>query len=264
MRQVEEFAVSPIEQELAFGVWCREKGIKRILFDGDDTLWHIVPIFRGQMEKCYDLLADTGVMTRKEWKKKVTAINDELYEKGGVNPERFNLIVERLAESYPIDNIIQKRAKNILAEIYQIPPKFVEGTEKGLEFLKKVGIPIGVVTHANENWTWRKYREWLKLDRFLNWDDIFIVDENGHKTKESWRMSMEYFKVSPRNCLGVGDSPRSDINPLLELGVNHCFLMQNQYEIWSIHQQPVDEMKTKGIKSVNDLRWLGKEIVYRT
>jgi len=261
MRQVEEFTVSPIEQELSFRAWCGEKDIRMILLDGDETQWQTEWIYRKQMGICYDLLAETGIMSREEWKKKVVVINNELFETHGVNPEKCNIIVERLADNYPIDKNIQNKAKNILAEIYHIPPKFIDGTEEGLKFLKKSGIPMGIVTHAGVEWTWRKYN-WLQLQRFYSWDDIYTVDENGHKTIDSWRKAMRYFGTEPKYCLVGGDSPRTDINPVCELGVEHCFLVENPSEIWSIHQQPMDEIKTRKIKSINDLRWLGKELVY--
>ena len=262
MRQVEEFAVSPIEQELSFKAWCREKDIRAVLLDGDETQWQTEWIFRNQREKCCDLLAETGIMPREEWKKKMIVINNELFETHGVNPDKFNIIVERLADSYVLDKKIQNKAKDILNEIYHIPPKFIDGTEEGLKFLKKSGIQIGTVTHANAEWTRRKYN-WLNLGRFYNWDDIFTVDENGQKTKESWQGAMKYFGVEPRHCLVAGDSPRTDINPVCELGVLNSFLVENPVEIWSVHQQPMDEIKTRKIKSIGDLRWLGKEVVYR-
>jgi len=263
MRQVEKFNVSSVEQQLSFNVWCRERNVQKILFDGDDTLWKTVPIFRSQMEKCYDLLAKTDIMPREDWKNKITEINNALFEEHGVNPNRWDILVGELAHSYPLTPKILSEAKNIFSTIYQTPPQFIEGTEAGLNFLKNIDtVELGVITHAGREWTWKKY-QWLKLDRFLNWDDIFLVDENGHKTKESWQKGMEYHRVNPENCLVVGDSPRADINPVCELGVEHCFLVQNRYEIWSLHQQAVDENKTMSIESINDLRYLGKEIVYR-
>ena len=114
----------------------------------------------------------------------------------------------------------------------------LEGASEGLDFIKKVGLPIGIVTHANPEWTWKKYN-WLGLKRFVNWDDIFIVDENGHKTAESWRRAISYFGQSPDQCAVVGDSPRSDINPAWEIGVKHCFLVEDRKQ-WAIHKQPVD------------------------
>jgi FMN phosphatase YigB (HAD superfamily) len=262
MQQVEEFKVSPIEQELSFRAWCQENEIEGILFDGDDTLWQMVPIIRGQTEKCCDLLTQTGIMPKGKWKEEVVRLNDKLFETHGVIPSRWNMLVDMLADIYGLEESVQIETKKILADIYQIPPKFIEGTENGLQFLKKTGMPVGIVTHANEEWTKRKF-DWLKLENFFRWDEAFIVDETKHKTIASWEAAMNYFKIKPENCLVVGDSPRADINPVCELGVRHCLLVQNSWEIWSLHKQSVDELKTRGIKSAGDIRWLGKEMVHR-
>lgn len=114
----------------------------------------------------------------------------------------------------------------------------LEGAEEGLTFIKKTGIPMGIVTHASRKWTKKKF-EWLNLDRFLVWDDVFVVNQDTHKTSKSWQEAIQYFRLKPSKCAVVGDSPRSDINPAWEAGVRHCFLVENP-GLWSIHNQPVD------------------------
>jgi FMN phosphatase YigB (HAD superfamily) len=263
MKQVEEFIVSPIEQELSFSAWCRKNNIKKIIFDGDDSLWMTRPVFRQKIKKCSDFLARIGIMSSEEWTSKIDEISNKLFEAHGVNPDRWDFVVDQLTDSYHLSNTYRDKSKNILSEIYTTPLKFINGTPEGLSFLKKINdVTFGIITHANRGWTHRKY-QWLNLNKYIDPDDIFIVDENGHKTKESWQEGMDYFKTKPENCLVGGDSPRADINPVCKLGVRHCFLVQNSYDIWSLHQQPVDETKTMAIKSINDLRYLGKEIIYR-
>ncbi|HBP50732.1 MAG: hypothetical protein US68_C0010G0021 [Candidatus Shapirobacteria bacterium GW2011_GWE1_38_10] len=263
MKQVEKYPLSPVEQELSFISWCRKNDIRKLLFDGDDTLWETKPRFNIQMEKCYDLLATVDIMPRENWKSEIISINDSLFEAHGVNPQRWNLLVEELALRYPLKPLVINQAKDIFSKIYTTPLPFVKGTEEALKFFRKIGKPdINIVTHAGKEWTWKKYH-WLKLDRFLDWDNVYLVDENGHKTKESWLGGMDYFKVEPVNCLGAGDSPRADINPLCELGVEHCFLIRNSFDLWSLHQQSVDETKVRSIQSINDLRYLGAEIIFR-
>lgn len=116
--------------------------------------------------------------------------------------------------------------------------------------LAKVDIPIGLVTHAGSEWTWRKFN-WLDLGRFVSWDDVFIVDENKHKTSESWREAVRYFGLRPEQCAVVGDSPRSDINPAWEAGIRQCFLVEDLKQ-WSVHNQPVDE-KVKKIANLSQI-----------
>lgn len=260
MRQVEKFDVSPVEQELAFGRWCQNNGIEMVLADGDDTLWKTVPIFRQQMNLAYDMLAETGIMSREQWKVTVEKINNELFEVHAVNPKRWKYVVDEL-KTFGIDKKMARKVRETFLKVYKTPPKFIEETENGLGFLDRVGMRIGIVTHANTDWTWRKYKEWLRLDRFLRWDHVYTIDENGHKTVESWLKAMQYFGAKPENCAVIGDSPRSDINPVTELGVRRCFLVQNG-DIWSIHQQPVNEQVTMSVTGINDLRWLGREVIF--
>jgi len=261
MKQVEKWEVSPIEQELAFGVWCQRRGIERFLFDGDDTLWQTVPIFRKQIGKCLDLLAGTGTLSREEWKIELETVNNRLFETIGVNPNRWHLVMDEL-EKKGLKKGVRDEAEGVLKQIYQTPPSFIEETEAGLAFIKRSGVPMGIVTHANRAWTDKKF-DWLDLGRFFEPDEVFTIDENKHKTAESWAEAIRYFGIEPRNCAVVGDSPRSDINPVGGLGVEQCFLIRNRYPIWSVHQQEVNEDITREIGSVNDLRGVGREIVCR-
>lgn len=262
MKQVEVFKASTTVQMAAFDAWIAEKNIEMILCDGDDTLWRTRPIFMRQMMLSYDLLAKTGIMSREKWKMKVCEINDKLFEKIGVNPAGWSMVLDELKQ-YGLDDETRVKAEQTLMEIYQIPPKFIRGTERGLAFLNRVCIPMKIVTHANEDWSKRKYNQ-LGLGRFIDWSDIYMVNENGHKTEIEWLEAMDHFKVRPRNCLVVGDSPRADINPVCKLGVENCLLILNGVIKWKPHQQPMDETKTRLIRSVNDLRYLGKEMVLRS
>lgn len=235
-----EFAdLAPIEKELHFGEWCKKEGIKRFLFDLDDTICSTIGVFRDVMAQAYDYLAlQAPFASRDKWKEEVEAINNRLFEELGVNPNRWNHIVDELSLKYSLGEEISQETKRIFQLIYSIPLSISEGAGDGLAFIKKVGIPIGIVTHAGQEWTWRKYN-WLGLDRFVEWDDVFVVDENGHKTSESWAQAIKYFGLKAEECAVVGDSPRSDINPAWEIGVRHCFLLEDPKQ-WSVHNQPVN------------------------
>lgn len=262
MKQVERFDVSPIEQELAFNRWCKQREIEMILMDGDDTLWKTRSIFIKQQERCYDFLAQQGILSREEWRLAIEKENDKLFETTGVNPMRWDMVIDSISK-YGLTTTATDQAKSILRQIYNTPSEFIKDTEKGLEFLSRVEIQKGIVTHANRGWTVRKYN-WLNLERYFSWDDdIFIVNEDGHKTAQSWREAMEYFRVRPENCMVIGDSPRSDINPAIEIGVGTCMLVQNGSGIWSVHQhQIINEDIVWTISSLDDVRHLGGEVVY--
>lgn len=236
---LERFHLSSIEKELLFVSWCNKRGIKQFLFDLDDTICSTRQIFREVMSRVYDFLATNApVISREQWKAEVEATNNRLFEQIGVNPIRWNHVVDEAAEKYSLDNRIKQETKLIFQEIYTTPLNFLEGAEKGLDFINRAGMPIGVVTHAGSEWTWKKYN-WLNLKRFVNWDGVFIVDENKHKTPQSWIEAISYFGLNPKQYAVVGDSPRTDINAAKEAGVRECFLVEDPQQ-WSVHNQPVD------------------------
>jgi FMN phosphatase YigB (HAD superfamily) len=234
----------PIKKESAFASWCKKEGVKRFLLDMDDTICPTRAVFVDAISRVCDYLAASSkVLSRQEWEDEIEEINNAFFEKYGVNPNRWDRVVDVLAEKYGVNGPVKTTTKQIFGEIYETPLSLLPESEVGLSFIKNSGIPVGIVTHANYNWTLRKYG-WLNLERFLPWHDIFIVDENKHKTLESWLDAIRYFGLEAGECAVVGDSPRSDINPVWEAGVRHCFLIEDPNQ-WSIHDQPVNPDVTK-------------------
>jgi len=236
--------LTPIEKELRFNVWRKEKGINRFLFDLDDTICGTRKVFRDCMSMAYDFLGSNApIISKDKWQRLIEETNNRLFEQFAVNPNRWNMVVDELTKLYELPTSVQETTKQIFSQIYLIPPEILEGVEEGLGFLTKVEAPIGIVTHAGSEWTWRKYN-WLDLKRFVSWDDIFIVDENKHKTSKSWLDAVRYFGLKPEECAAAGDSPRSDINPAWEIGIRQCFLVEDPKQ-WAVHNQPVDKSVRK-------------------
>lgn len=232
--------LTPIEKELHFNVWCKENGVARFLLDLDDTICATRQVFRVCMNTAFDYLGvNVPEVSRDGWQKLIEETNNKLFEQIAVNPNRWGILVDELAKSHGLSTKIQEDTKQIFAQIYLTPPTMMKGVDEGLGFLTKVGIPVGIVTHADPEWTWRKFN-WLDLKRFVKWDDIFVVDQNKHKTSESWQQAIEYFHLKPEQCAVVGDSPRSDINPAWSIGVRQCFLVKDPNQ-WSVHNQSVNE-----------------------
>ena len=254
--QVEFSHRSPIEKELNFSNWTKKEGILLLLLDLDDTICPTRPLFQRKIhDACQFLHQEYPQKLPQVWKQEIQVINDDLFEKYGVNPNRWNLLVNELEKSNSISKYTTNKTLEIFNSIYSTPLSFLPGAQEGLMFFKKVNQPLGIVTHGNQNWTWKKYNNWLGLDRFVGWDDVYIVDENGHKTEESWLKSINFFKRNPNECAGAGDSPRSDINPLMSIGVRHCFLIDDS-NLWSIHQQPVDP----SVRLINNLSQIPDKI----
>lgn len=241
--------LSRIEKELYFKVWRQKNGIARILLDVDDTICATGEIFDRQFGACSTFLEEAAPrLSRGEWRKEIEATNNRLFESQGVNPDKMRTIMAEIGKKYTLGPGVQRLGADILSQIYEIKPRFLEGSEEALTFLKKTDTVVGALTHANTAWSWRKYN-WLRLDRFMDWDEVYVVDENGHKNEAAWQGGCDYFKVRPEQVAMAGDSPRSDINPARAIGIRHCFLIENEFR-WSIHNQAVD----KEVRVLPDLR----------
>lgn len=250
--------LSPIEHELYFKKWCKDHGVERFLLDGDDTIWGMAGIFREFMDECSGYLSTNApVMTRDQWRKNIQKVNDALFETHGVNPKRWESVMMQLASESGLTGAVRDGATDILMQIYQTPPRFLEGSEEGLDFIRRVGIPFGIVTHANEEWTRNKFG-WLRLNRFMDWENVYMINEDGHKTAERWGEAMSYFDTAPVNCAVVGDSPRSDMEPVYKIGVENFFLIDNGGIVWPVHDRPIDP-RTIRIANLSGLIGLGEE-----
>lgn len=240
--------LSPIEKELRFLQWTKDVGVERFLIDLDDTICPTGAIFRDKMSDAYAFLGENApIMSAEAWGQELVAIDNQLFEVMGVNPDRWGVTLDELSKRFPIGEDVAHETKLILESIYDTPLTIFEEAEKGLSFFKKTNTEVGIVTHASREWTWKKYN-WLDLKRFLEWDEVFVVNANGHKTSESWHEAIRYFGLEVEHVAMAGDSPRSDINPAREIGVKHCFLIEDSQQ-WSVHNQPVDEY----VKKVNSL-----------
>lgn len=258
---MERMNVSPIERELLFENWCKKGNVEISLIDLDDTLCATRELFIENYSKTYDYLASVNsIYPRSVYKTTMEAINNRLFESHGVNPNRLFYLMQEASEVFELSSDLVINSLGVLGKIYQIPPAYYEESEEVLSFLKKLPIPFGIVTHANKEWTWRKY-QWLKLDRFLDWDDIYIVHEDGHKGPEEWLAALNYFKVKPKNCAVFGDSPRSDIIPAQTIGVEKLFLI-DRGALWSVHDRPVGE-NVVTMKNLRELMDLGLPILQR-
>ncbi len=248
--------VSPTKRGQLFCEWCERNEVQRFLFDLDDTICRTREKFINRITECIDLL-NVKRPDVPNWREKFETTNNQFFESHGVNPRRWQLIMDELQKVYELNREMATEGLRVLMKIYFDKVVFLDGAETMLKFLSKTKVKIGIVTHANVEWTKRKYG-WLGLERFLAWDNVFIIDENGHKTDESWREACRFFGSKPDNVAVVGDSPRSDINPARTIGVKHCFLLEDPKQ-WSVHQQAVGQ-EVRRVKNLAGIIDIGMEV----
>ncbi|KKQ68399.1 MAG: hypothetical protein US90_C0024G0005 [Candidatus Shapirobacteria bacterium GW2011_GWE2_38_30] len=96
--------LSPVEEELAFVERCRVNGVKQIILDWDDTIGKTVGIFKKQMDRCYDFLAERApILSREEWRERIVFHNNNSFETHGVNPIRWSVVMDLVQRETGLD-----------------------------------------------------------------------------------------------------------------------------------------------------------------
>lgn len=253
MRQVEKLEVSNIEKELAWIKWARLNDVDLVLCDLDGTLCDTYSVFNPKYRKAIQTFAGYYRGSEKKVEQSLVLINGEAYEKMGVWRERWSWMLDRVEEIYGNADVkTREETLDIFESIYKEPLKLIVGAETLLTFLNTVKIEVGVVTHANENWSDDKYW-WLGLDRFMPRSSMYVVNERGHKTEDEWLSPVLRLKRQPRNVLMVGDSRRSDLRPAENIGIRQRFLYTGPgSDDWSIQKAELGD----DTWTINDLRQL--------
>lgn len=221
-------------------------GIEAVLFDLDDTLIYTSEIFTRCMENYASQVAKKIGMETSQVMEVMRAINDEEYKRMGVNPKRWEKVVEKLATqlSHGEREIIE--SLDALMAIYSTIPRIRQGVLGMLKVFKESGVKMVLVTHANVDWTY------FKLDKLGFWDffDVVVIaDENGHKKSEDWQRGLDSVATKPQNSLIVGDSLGGDIRPGHDLGARTVWMPSP----WSVYRQGEVPENTVIINEITEL-----------
>ncbi|MCX6726257.1 MAG: HAD hydrolase-like protein [Candidatus Shapirobacteria bacterium] len=261
MKQVEDLRVSPVERELLFCEWKRLKGIKYFVFDLDDTGCNTSIAFDQQKNICLSYLSSRLKVDGNKAEVSYRKFNDKSYEIHGVNPSRWSWVVEKTCNNLGSRNHeVIKTATEILMGIYEIPLQLFPETAGCFDFLNKTETNFGIITHANVEWTEKKYWDWLGLDKWLARNQIYIVDENGHKGPKQWLEGISFFGYKPREVMVAGDSPKSDIEPSQKIGVQERCLVRRNDRLWKVQEASVGE-DTWLVKHIGELMNIGGELL---
>jgi len=207
----------------------RQLDIKAVLFDLDDTLIHTGELFSKYMTEYVETISTLLRIDPQTLRIRLQELNDEGYHKMGVSPQRWSLVLDQLSQELNDDGVVKENL-NILMKIYTDEPRIKSGAKVMLKGLKDSGFKLGLVTHANTDWTMRKLNQTGLLNFF---DTIKIADENGFKTVEHWKSGIEMLGVEGHQCLVVGDNLKGDIIPSFSLGAKVLWMPSS----WSVYRQ---------------------------
>jgi len=186
--------------------------IDMIAFDADDTLWHNENVFYAAQEKFRQMLAGYH---SPEW------IDERLYDTEIRNLQHFGYGVKGFVLSM-IETAIELTEGRVTgAEIQSIvnfgremlatPIHLLDHVEEVVTELAQ-SYPTMVITKGD------LLEQETKVARSGLADLFTAIEVVSAKTPESYAALLTRHDINPRNFVMIGNSPKSDIMPIVELG----------------------------------------------
>jgi putative hydrolase of the HAD superfamily len=203
-----------------------------LLIDGDDTLWENNVYFEDAIEAFIDFL-NHATMTREQ----VRAALDEV--------ERMNIGVHGYGSAAFTKNLQQTYAR--LAERELRPDDIARVLQLGrriasqpVTLMPDVAATVGYLADRHDLMLLTKghpEEQRLKIER-SGLESRFAATAVVHeKAVETYRAIVEERRLDPSRTWMIGNSPRSDINPALQAGLNAVFIPHEH--TWRLEKEEV-------------------------
>ncbi len=188
------------------------KDIKVIAFDADDTLWVNETYFRDAEKKFAELLSSYETKNKIDQELfKLEIKNLDIY---GYGIKGFMLSMVECAlelSNYQIPSKTINEILNIGKEMIEKPIELLDGVEEVLESLQGKYRLI-VATKGDLLDQERKLKKSGLLDYFHH------IEVMSDKKASDYRKLVKHLDIQPKELLMIGNSLKSDVLPLLEIG----------------------------------------------
>ncbi len=205
---------------------------QQLIFDADDTLWENNIYFEDAFEQFVDFLGHSKLSAAeiRAVLDEIERVNQKVHGYGSLNFGRnlrqcYRHLCERDISPADLDRVMSF-AERILDQ----PIELLEGVESTLRSLsRRHELLLFTKGHPDE--------QKLKIDRsglaryFVH---FAIVKE---KDFGSYRELVRARGLDPSRCWMIGNSPRSDINPALELGLGAVYIPHPR--TWSLEHEEI-------------------------
>jgi len=212
----------------------RPRGRQHLIVDADDTLWENNIYFERAFEHFCDFLAHS-TMSPAEVRTVLDEIeiaNIQVHGYGTANftrnlTECYHRLVERAVRPEDLPQIM-----SFTEQILHHPIELIPGVEETLEYLSERH-DLTLFTKGDPE------EQKLKLDRSglgIYFGHTAIVKE---KNAAAYSALIEARALDREQTWMIGNSPKSDINPALEAGLNAVFVPHDH--TWSLEHEEVRE-----------------------
>lgn len=222
--------------------------IRLIGFDADDTLWDNETVYAQAKHQFATLFAQSiGSRESVEHLSRVETANVPRF---GYGIRSFMLSMVQAAADLMGANLTHRHVKVILEigeGMLSAPVRLLNGAREVLEVLSS-GHPLILVTKGDTFEQERKIHQ-SGLRGFF--DRIEIV---GDKSPARYLAVLERAAVEPRQFLMAGNSLRSDILPVLEIGAHAVYIpYEGTWEHEQAAAEPISEARYHRVSSLRDL-----------
>lgn len=229
--------------------WLQGHGVKAVLFDLDDTLLDTCTWERGH-ERIY--LSYVGQKLSEiapdEFEASFHKAHRAAYLTNSVHSDRWRAIVSTLFDQYgPQAGRVFEDALPILMHIYEDSPPLFPGSQYTLSVFRNASDKVGLVTHAEEAYTYQK----LKIHGLLSYFDVVqIADARKYKSKSDWKRAIDALEVRPEEVLVIGDNIKGDIQAAREVGVKYTVALPSSWSVYAEGEIPDGTIQAKNIADV--------------
>ncbi|WP_299436207.1 HAD family hydrolase [uncultured Aquimarina sp.] len=223
------------------------RNIKVIAFDADDTLWVNETFFRKAEEEFCELVSDH--LPKEEANKllfEVEMQNLDLYGYG-IKPFTLSLIEAAIKitngnmDIQLVEKLIEKGKKML-----QEPVELLDGIEETLQYLsEKYRLVM-----ATKGDLLDQERKLIKSGLSAYFHHIEIVSD---KTEKQYQKLVHHLDIKESEFLMVGNSLKSDVLPVLNIGAHACHIPFHTTWAHEVHNGTIDHPNFKSLTKSGEL-----------
>jgi putative hydrolase of the HAD superfamily len=203
-----------------------------LIIDADDTLWENNIYFEQAFEDFVAFLGHSSLSARqiRDVLDEIEAANAKIHGYGSLNFGRnlrltYENLVERTVQEEDLRTVL-----GFAERILECPMEMIDGVAETLEYLAgRHDLTLFTKGHPDE--------QKLKIDRSglgVYFGHTAIVKE---KDAGAYRLLVEERGMEPGRTWMIGNSPKSDINPAMEAGLNAVFVPHAH--TWVLEKQDI-------------------------
>ncbi|HEV2446887.1 MAG TPA: HAD family hydrolase [Candidatus Sulfopaludibacter sp.] len=203
-----------------------------LMIDADDTLWENNIYFERAFEEFVEFLAHSSMSPQevRDVLDEIEKVNARIHGYGSLNFGRnlrqcYRHLAEREVREEDLETVM-----GFATRILERPMEVIEGVPETLEYLsRRHDLTLFTKGHPEE--------QKLKIDR-SGLGKLFahtaIVRE---KDASAYRALVDQRAMRPETTWMIGNSPKSDINPAMEAGLNAAFVPHAH--TWILEKQEI-------------------------